>query len=55
MPSHHSRLVQAVDLAAYVFRRAVIVPPVNERSRKFYRDLWDQLSDSVTHRFRIWR
>jgi hypothetical protein len=54
VPSHHSRLVQAVDLAAYVFRRAVIVPPANERSRKFYSDLWNQLSNSVTHRFRIW-
>jgi hypothetical protein len=49
VPSHHSRLVQAVDLAAYVFRRVHVTPPSNERSRRFYQNLWDELSNEVTH------
>lgn len=54
VPSHHSRLVQAVDLAAYVFRRAFVAVPTNDRSRMFYAQLWNQLSNSVTHRSRVW-
>ncbi|WP_236723348.1 DUF3800 domain-containing protein, partial [Mycobacterium avium] len=54
VPSHHSRLVQAVDLASYVFRRAFIAVPSHARSAKFYKDLWNQLDNSVTHRYRIW-
>lgn len=54
VPSHHSRLVQAVDLVAYTFRRAVIAPPTNEKSRKLYKALWDRIDVGFEHRWRVW-
>ncbi|PQE01398.1 hypothetical protein CYL16_04765 [Mycobacterium sp. EPG1] len=56
VPSHHSRLIQATDMAAYAFRRAVVAPPSNAKSRKVYADLWEQMykSDVMQHRWRVW-
>lgn len=56
VPSHHSRLVQATDLIAYVFRRTFVCPPANEKSREFYKGLWYKHIDnsSFTHRIRTW-
>lgn len=54
VPSHHSRLVQAVDLAAYAFRRAQVAPPTHPKARKLYADLWQMMDTSLEHRARAW-
>jgi hypothetical protein len=54
VPSHHSRLVQAVDLVAYAFRRASFARPANEKARRLYDDLWNTMLIGLEHRVRIW-
>jgi hypothetical protein len=54
VPSHHSRLVQGVDLIAYVFRRANVAPLTHPKARRLYSDLWNTLHINLDHRVRIW-
>jgi len=53
-PSHHSRLVQAADLAAYVYRRVSISVPANVKGAAFYSELWGKLTETATQRYRLW-
>ncbi|WP_312978973.1 DUF3800 domain-containing protein [Corynebacterium sp.] len=42
-PSHHSRMVQAIDLISYVYRRNHIVKYNDSRASKAFERLWNQV------------
>ncbi|WP_150114467.1 DUF3800 domain-containing protein [Corynebacterium oculi] len=42
-PSHHSRMVQAIDLISYVYRRNFIQKYTDPRAHKVFENLWKEL------------
>lgn len=39
-PSHHSRMVQAIDLISYAYRHNFIQKNIDPRAHKVFKDLW---------------
>lgn len=54
VPSHYSRLVQAVDLVAYAYRRATFEKPRHPRPAAFFASQWERLERDLEHRTRLW-
>ncbi len=48
-PSSSSRLVQAADLIAYLYRRKAAHGETDPRAAKAFADLWDRISPRVHH------
>lgn len=42
-PSHHSRMVQAIDLISYVYRRNHIIKFTDPRAEKSFVGLWNDV------------
>ncbi len=53
-PSCHSRLVQAVDLLTYVYRRQFMVPYQNPKAAKTNEQLWQLIHPVVSYYCRTW-
>jgi hypothetical protein len=46
-PSEHSRLLQAVDLATFVYRRRCTTPETNEKAQVTMAKMWDHVRPAV--------
>ncbi|MEG3614330.1 DUF3800 domain-containing protein [Isoptericola haloaureus] len=53
-PSEHSRLLQAVDLATFIYRRRCTVRETNDRARKTLDTTWRHVGGAVSRSW-IWR
>lgn len=52
-PSHHSRLIQAADLVAFLHHRRVTVQEQDPRAARANEALWNRIHPRVTHS-RLW-
>jgi hypothetical protein len=48
-PSHHSRLIQAADLIAYLHHRRRTAPEADARAERANRSLWSRLVERIEH------